>query len=129
MWRGAVAQLGERLNGIQEVVGSIPIGSTKFLRRKNLEHWSIRHWNNGEGFNAVQCSIVLLLTFVHPFNQCTQHPGQAQKNTRMVGPLSFFGWFARVSLGSGTGAEPITYRMAVWLAERRLVTPAKVVAF
>ncbi len=25
---GAVAQLGERLNGIQEVVGSIPIGST-----------------------------------------------------------------------------------------------------
>jgi hypothetical protein len=30
-YRGAVAQLGERLNGIQEVVGSIPIGSTKFL--------------------------------------------------------------------------------------------------
>jgi hypothetical protein len=28
---GAVAQLGERLNGIQEVVGSIPIGSTSFL--------------------------------------------------------------------------------------------------
>jgi hypothetical protein len=27
-FRGAVAQLGERLNGIQEVVGSIPIGST-----------------------------------------------------------------------------------------------------
>ena len=26
---GAVAQLGERLNGIQEVVGSIPVGSTK----------------------------------------------------------------------------------------------------
>ena len=26
---GAVAQMGERLNGIQEVVGSIPIGSTK----------------------------------------------------------------------------------------------------
>ena len=35
-YRGAVAQLGERLNGIQEVVGSIPIGSTKFLRSKNL---------------------------------------------------------------------------------------------
>ena len=29
--RGAVAQLGERLNGIQEVEGSIPFGSTKFL--------------------------------------------------------------------------------------------------
>jgi hypothetical protein len=32
---GAIAQLGERLNGIQEVVGSIPIGSTisKSLKR------------------------------------------------------------------------------------------------
>ncbi len=30
--RGAVAQLGERLNGIQEVVGSIPIGSTSNLQ-------------------------------------------------------------------------------------------------
>ena len=26
---GAVAQLGERMNGIHEVVGSIPISSTK----------------------------------------------------------------------------------------------------
>jgi hypothetical protein len=33
--RGAVAQLGERLNGIQEVDGSIPFGSTnlRFLQR------------------------------------------------------------------------------------------------
>jgi hypothetical protein len=31
---GAVAQLGERLNGIQEVVGSIPISST--LKIKGL---------------------------------------------------------------------------------------------
>ena len=30
---GAVAQLGERLNGIQEVVGSIPIGSTNTFPR------------------------------------------------------------------------------------------------
>ena len=29
---GAVAQVGERLNGIQEVVGSIPISSTKIVR-------------------------------------------------------------------------------------------------
>ena len=29
--QGDIAQLGERLNGIQEVVGSIPIISTKFL--------------------------------------------------------------------------------------------------
>jgi hypothetical protein len=27
--KGAIAQLGERLNGIQEVVGSIPTGSTR----------------------------------------------------------------------------------------------------
>jgi hypothetical protein len=31
---GAIAQLGERLNGIQEVGGSIPPGSTKQSRRK-----------------------------------------------------------------------------------------------
>ena len=31
--RGAIAQLGERLNGIQEVVGSIPIGSTSFSQK------------------------------------------------------------------------------------------------
>jgi hypothetical protein len=36
-FRGAVAQLGERLNGIQEVVGSIPIGSTK-SEHANLFH-------------------------------------------------------------------------------------------
>ena len=32
--RGAVAQLGERLNGIQEVVGSIPSSSTKDKNKK-----------------------------------------------------------------------------------------------
>ena len=30
--KGAVAQLGERLNGIQEVVGSIPISSTIYFQ-------------------------------------------------------------------------------------------------
>ncbi len=30
---GAVAQLGARLNGIQEVRGSIPLSSTNFIRR------------------------------------------------------------------------------------------------
>jgi hypothetical protein len=29
---GAIAQLGERLNGIQEVSGSIPLGSTKQIK-------------------------------------------------------------------------------------------------
>jgi len=32
--RGAIAQLGERLHGMQEVAGSIPAGSTNF--RKNF---------------------------------------------------------------------------------------------
>ncbi len=33
--QGDIAQLGERLNGIQEVVGSIPIISTKSLKQGN----------------------------------------------------------------------------------------------
>jgi hypothetical protein len=38
---GAIAQLGERFNGIEEVVGSIPSGSTSFINkldRKRPEH-------------------------------------------------------------------------------------------
>ena len=34
---GAVAQLGERLNGIQEVEGSIPFGSTQIMGFQVLE--------------------------------------------------------------------------------------------
>ena len=34
---GAVAQLGERLICIQEVIGSIPVSSTKFLLFENWE--------------------------------------------------------------------------------------------
>jgi hypothetical protein len=33
---GAIAQLGERFNGIEEVVGSIPSGSTKQIKRLAL---------------------------------------------------------------------------------------------
>ena len=33
---GAIAQLGERFNGIEEVSGSIPLGSTKFYFGKCL---------------------------------------------------------------------------------------------
>jgi hypothetical protein len=36
-FRGAVAQLGERLNGIQEVEGSIPFGSTKIKYLRAIE--------------------------------------------------------------------------------------------
>ncbi len=39
---GAIAQLGERLNGIQEVGGSIPPGSTKLkaARRGGFFFWA-----------------------------------------------------------------------------------------
>jgi hypothetical protein len=33
---GAIAQLGERFNGIEEVVGSIPSGSTKPSKSLNV---------------------------------------------------------------------------------------------
>ena len=36
IWNGAIAQLGERFNGIEEVVGSIPSGSTILLRAHAL---------------------------------------------------------------------------------------------
>jgi hypothetical protein len=43
--RGAIAQLGERLNGIQEVVGSIPIGSTsKTLKRHTIPLLNRKLW-------------------------------------------------------------------------------------
>jgi hypothetical protein len=32
---GVIAQLGERFNGIEEVVGSIPSGSTIFINKIN----------------------------------------------------------------------------------------------
>jgi hypothetical protein len=35
---GAVAQLGARLDGIEEVVGSNPIGSTKESKELSLEN-------------------------------------------------------------------------------------------
>jgi hypothetical protein len=34
---GAVAQLGERMNGIHEVRGSIPLGSTKLIPQNFLQ--------------------------------------------------------------------------------------------
>jgi hypothetical protein len=37
---GAVAQLGARLDGIEEVVGSNPIGSTKINLSKSLSRLS-----------------------------------------------------------------------------------------
>ena len=58
--RGGVAQLGERLNGIQEVRGSIPLASTS--RRCSLSSVGppavrvsttpVDYWSNGLGANA-----------------------------------------------------------------------------
>jgi DNA-directed RNA polymerase subunit omega len=39
---GVVAQLEERLNGIQEVVGSIPIGSTRFFKKPQETETALR---------------------------------------------------------------------------------------
>lgn len=39
---GVVAQLEERLNGIQEVVGSIPIGSTRFFHISRKRRHTLR---------------------------------------------------------------------------------------
>ena len=36
-WFGAIAQLGERLHGMQEVSGSIPLGSTNGSFAKRLK--------------------------------------------------------------------------------------------
>ena len=36
-WSGVVAQLVERLNGIQEVRGSNPLGSTSYFNGKKME--------------------------------------------------------------------------------------------
>jgi hypothetical protein len=40
---GGLAQLGERLNGIQEVDGSIPLSSTKFNKALSIEGFIIFH--------------------------------------------------------------------------------------
>ena len=39
---GAVAQLGERLTGSQEVDGSIPFSSTKLVQAPQVEHERVR---------------------------------------------------------------------------------------
>ena len=44
---GAIAQLGERLNGIQEVSGSIPLGSTSLRSRSEQDCRAEAHWREG----------------------------------------------------------------------------------
>ena len=49
-FNGAVAQLGERLNGIQEVVGSIPISSTKSLFTMSFYVYVLKSDLNGTSY-------------------------------------------------------------------------------
>ena len=40
-WSGAIAQLGERLHGMQEVRGSTPLGSTIFLPDNSGDFYAV----------------------------------------------------------------------------------------
>ena|GEM_PF-5545840 len=59
---GALAQLGERLHGMQEVSGSIPLGSTSFSGNEmSLGHFSEKLPSASKGLGEVandldQCS-------------------------------------------------------------------------
>jgi hypothetical protein len=73
---GAVAQLGERLNGIQEVVGSIPIGSTAEVPNitKFLEIEKTRFLPPAAIFAATCCShlsyyLTAYISFVVPLGR------------------------------------------------------------
>ena len=69
--RGAVAQLGERLNGIQEVVGSTPIGSTKNSRDFIKENfWLEGHLKAISPIKALSPKIVRVLSALpHPLDR------------------------------------------------------------
>ena len=59
--RGAIAQLGERFNGIEEVVGSIPSGSTKDFSNRKIAlglagAWSLDRVSSAKAFTlSVLC--------------------------------------------------------------------------
>jgi hypothetical protein len=66
--RGAIAQLGERLNGIQEVSGSIPLSSTK---DKVFRDWPDRFILKigplqATGTGLLQAAEAFLLSWVTP---------------------------------------------------------------
>ena len=60
-WCGAVAQLGARLDGIEEVVGSNPIGSTKFF---GFSKSSFNFFKALLNFSTFHSQITFLPTFV-----------------------------------------------------------------
>ena len=69
---GAIAQLGERLHGMQEVSGSIPLGSTNTLDQQikhNLQVWAAAHSALG-----IRC----LLTVYQIFKNEAVHAGEVQ---------------------------------------------------
>ena len=49
---GAIAQLGERLNGIQEVSGSIPLGSTNVIKELCRLADMQEYLTSGDGFTG-----------------------------------------------------------------------------
>ena len=51
-WYGALAQLGERLHGMQEVSGSIPLGSTSFPESMTVRGTVIRKTPDRKGGNG-----------------------------------------------------------------------------
>ena len=75
----ALAQLGERLICIQEVIGSIPIGSTSYLHNLTIERicgcagsssWTVEHF--------VKCSTIKLEIFCDPAGLKANQPGDAR---------------------------------------------------
>ena len=58
---GAIAQLGERLLCKQEVVGSIPSGSTKFFDHLQKPQYAPKTKMRGAGDNAAVMRVFTLL--------------------------------------------------------------------
>ncbi len=54
---GAVAQLGERVNGIHEVSGSIPLGSTRCLKTLVLEGFGVCGCSSGVEHNLAKVGV------------------------------------------------------------------------
>ena len=54
--RGGIAQLGERLNGIQEVSGSIPLISTKSREIYSISRLFLCLFGFNQGYRSAACT-------------------------------------------------------------------------
>ena len=81
---GAVAQLGERLNGIQEVVGSIPISSTISFFKIDKFQRPARLVSNIAGPNVVRVVGSLLKDDTEFYKQFVQNESFKRFVTDMV---------------------------------------------